>query len=445
MPFVLALSVLLAQGSAPKPWIWTEERATPAPVPEPPPAGFGHRVVVLDDIDGDHVPDLAISSPQDGSRGSVEHGRIDIVSGVDGRPLASCFGDTTKQRLGSRLVGAPDVDRDGFADLIAGTANGDSRVISSRTGRVLEELPSRNVVVASDLDGDGVPDFLAMTTSDAGVGGDGSRDLLTAISGCDDHELYQIVGEPRVRATALRLGWFRNPLCMLGDLDGDGTLDFCVGIPDLRDCRSPVGAVRFFSGRTGTTLRTVKGSLGPGGYTLGVGLARAGDIDQDGVEDVLSSTGDDGPVIVISGRTGEVLRTLRTRRSGGYLEGFAETMACAGDIDRDGVPDLAIGSSEYPMDEQDDYSVQLFSGKDGHLIADLDADRLDATVAEGRDFDGDGIPDLPVGLPGADEVVILSGAGLSRLAPGSEVARSDWPELQVVRPRRGLPSGCRPR
>ena len=111
-------------------------------------------------------------------------------------------------------------------------------------------------------------------------------------------------------------------------------------------------------------------------------------------------------------------------------------MSSVGDIDHDGTPDIALGSG---------FCVQLFSGGDGHVIAILDADLTQVVVGEGRDLDGVGFADFPVGLPEMDEVAILSGSGLASRKPGWTRHRGDWPVIREIHCPSELPPAGSPR
>jgi hypothetical protein len=312
------------------------------------------------------------------------------------------------------------------------------RVLSSRTGVVLHEFPDASAAVAIDLDHDGAPDWewIVGTLLACEPGFNEVRGAVAAFSGRDDRLKFRVLGElPGCTSDGMnhRLSGFGGTLCTVGDHDRDGVPDFAVGAGGAGDSMSSGGEIRFCSGRDGSTLRTVRGPSTPGTFGFGERLARGGDVDGDGVEDVLASSWQDRPVYVVSSRSGERLRTLLHQRPGGYLENFGDSMALVGDVDGDGFPDYAVGCSEFMGDSGDDYCVEIYSGRQGWVLGVYDTDAKSATVAEGRDFNVDGIPDLPVGLPELDEVVILSGRQFGMRQAGSTVERSNWWETLVVR------------
>jgi len=80
-----------------------------------------------------------------------------------------------------------------------------------------------------------------------------------------------------------------------------------------------------------------------------------------------------------------------------------------GDVDGDGVADYAVGACTVNLfcSPRPNDSVAIFSGRSGSLIARLDASRFDAGKSFGRtlldagDLDGDGVPELAVKVDSA--------------------------------------------
>lgn len=202
-----------------------------------------------------------------------------------------------------------------------------------------------------------------------------------------------------------------------GDLDGDGQDDVAAGAPGFNGGR---GMVRAYSGRTGAALWMVEGAAA--GYRLGSALAAAGDIDGDGVGDVVASApgyaSDRGYVRVYSGANGGLIRSIYGASAG---DRFGAAVAGAGLIDADAVPDVIVG---IPGISNGAGRVEARSGASGALIHGFDGpaagDALGTSVGGGHDLNGDGVPDLFAGAPGNDSNG--DGAGMARAWSGANGA-----------------------
>jgi hypothetical protein len=141
----------------------------------PPDAGqFGWHIAVLGDLDGDGRNDLAIGAPS-ATVGGLYKGQLHVVS-VVGTPLFTLTGEFPDHQFGIMTTGLDDIDGDGVPDLAVSapggeveTAPGGSEVqlISGATGdriRLLAsptdgELYGRMLALLDDLDGDGLRDL----------------------------------------------------------------------------------------------------------------------------------------------------------------------------------------------------------------------------------------------------------------------------------------------
>lgn len=169
------------------------------------------------------------------------------------------------------------------------------------------------------------------------------------------HHLFTLPGQsPGERCGAA--------LAVLGDVDGDGRADFAVGSPAapliLPDGSSqPAGRVRWYSGASGLILR---------------------------------ETGAAAP-----------------------FERFGAALCALGDLDGDGLPELAIGA---PLAEQARGRIEVRRGADGGLLwsclGAAPGETLGAALAAAGDLDGDGRSELVAGAPGAQVGGLLAGAAL---------------------------------
>lgn len=104
--------------------------------------GYGANVAVLDDLDCDGIGEYAVAS-----FGVVEPGIVSVHSGADGQRLHEWIGDRAligHQLFGMELLGASDLDGDGFRDVVVGSTNheaphegGSVWAYSGRTGELI--------------------------------------------------------------------------------------------------------------------------------------------------------------------------------------------------------------------------------------------------------------------------------------------------------------------
>ncbi|MEL6984380.1 MAG: integrin alpha, partial [Actinomycetota bacterium] len=243
-------------------------------------------------------------------------------------------------------------------------------------------------------------------------------------------------------ATLDNLDYFGIDVAAIGDLDGDGITDVMVSAFADDDGAIASGAVHvLFLNADGTVKAEQKISATEGGFggTLiggdqwGYAVAPIGDLDGDGRSEVaVSSAGfDDGG----AGRGGLYVLflnadgTVRTEQrisdtDGGFAaaledsDGFGYSLGEIGDLDGDGIKDLAVGATGdddggsnrgavYVLFMNADGTVraeQKISDTIGGLTATLDDDdRFGRSIAGLGDLDGDGIEDLAVSADGDDD------------------------------------------
>ncbi len=230
----------------------------------------------------------------------------------------------------------------------------------------------------------------------------------------------------------------------LGDLDGDGTRDLAVGawLDDDAGPEQDMGAVWIlFLQPDGTVRDHQKISPVAGGFNgaldfgdrFGTSLASLGDLDGDGAGDLAvgSLYDDDGGLnagsmwILFLHPDGTVKHEQKISNLEG---GFGGTLASQcrfgysaeplGDLDLDGLPDLAVGAILDPDGGLDRGAVWLLrllpdgtvkdeskiSSTEGGFSGPLDDhDSFGRSIANLGDLDGDGLTDLAVGAIGDDD------------------------------------------
>ena len=307
---------------------------------------FGRAVTGLGDVDGDGVPDLAVGSRSDGD-GGVDAGAVYVI--FMNRDLSP----REAVKIGAGSGGMPE------SEIVAGDFFG------------------YGVAGMGDLDGDGVPD-LAITAPNAEPAGAPANANQGALFICFLHPNGSVREHVRLDSQdglPLVVGdSFGQGLATLGDLDGDGLVDLGVGAPGADDGAMNAGA--FFVVRVSSD----GGLLGwdrfsrathPQALPLeaidnfgGRGSAAIGDLDGDGAAEVAVGCyrdDDGGPdrgavwVLSLSPRAKggvSLARAAKVSSTAGGFDGpvangdlFGMTVAPLGDLDHDGVPDLAVGNN----------------------------------------------------------------------------------------------------
>jgi predicted lipoprotein with Yx(FWY)xxD motif len=183
------------------------------------------------------------------------------------------------------------------------------------------------------------------------------------------------------------------------DVDKDGFDDVIVGAPYDDDNGTDSGSARVLSGRTGAILYTFKGNSA--GDAFGQSVSNAGDVDKDGWPDLLvGAPGDNGTgsASILSGKNGTTLYTFYGLAAG---DNAGYSVSNAGDVDKDGWADWIVGVPWADSNGQDSGSVYVLSGKTGGalytFVGDASSDVLGASVSNAGDVNKDGWPDILAG------------------------------------------------
>ncbi|UCG50447.1 MAG: FG-GAP repeat protein [Candidatus Latescibacterota bacterium] len=373
---------------------------------------FGVSVAFLGDLDLDTNPEIAVGAELDDD-GASNAGAVWILSLDTGGTVIS------HQKISAT--------EGGFGGVVAA-----------------DEHFGSSVARVGDLDGDLVTE-LAVGERDDDDGGAGSGAIWILFLNTDG----TVLSEQKISATAGGLvgvldpgDGFGSAVTGLQDFNIDGVEDIAVGAPGDDDGGDARGAIYvIFLNDDGTVNSYQKISDTLGGFTgvldnvdeFGAAVTMVNDLNGGGVTDLLvgAPMDDDGLpengaawVLLMdpSGNVGSHQKISQT--VGGFTtiledgDWFGESGAAIGDVNDDGVNDLAVGA---PSDDDGDSNQgavyilfmrtngtvewhQKISEQAGNFTGVLDAlDQFGSSVVGLGDLDGDGVEDIAVGAPLDDD------------------------------------------
>ncbi len=323
-------------------------------------------------------------------------------------------GVATGDRTGAAVAFLGDLDGDGGEEYAVGSpGTGDVSVYRSSDHAHLASVGSlaggtgAALAVVGDWSGDGVPDFAVANPTDSE-----SQGTVSVHSGGTLGELLYTSGAALGAVGPTQLG---AGLAGVGDINGDGVPDLAIGAPALNGAGSGRGAVYILSGAAGhAVIRRLDGAADNDQF--GAAVAPLGDVNADGHADFAvgaPGTAPGGTVYAYSGlvvtTTGQAGAELWSQSGSGAGAEYGRRLAQVGDANGDGRGELAVGSPG------------TASGRAALLDAGSGAQRWShdgvsagagygSSVAPAGDVDGDGTADVAIGAPGlSGEVVVRSG------------------------------------
>jgi hypothetical protein len=388
------------------------------------PHWFGYRMASAD-TDGDGYEDLIVGAAAD----TASDGRVYVFrgsnTGLQTVPSATFEADAVIDEFGG-AVGAGDLDGDGFGDVVVGAPDGETSAVytflgsssgisTTATNVITEGPPSDNLGIAlavADVDGDGRDDVLVGDNESYGAA---VLRLYRGIAdGLSSESLVIDSPDPYVPD-------FGASISAAGDVNGDGFADILISSSTFAD---DSGIFFLYLGGPGG-MSTVPALTFEGripGDRLGFDTAAAGDVDGDGLDDIVVGTYEGNKALVYYGNATYGLARVPTVLTGPADAYFGMAVGPAGDVNGDGFDDVAVGARG-GVDEDGAVYVYLGTATGIETTATVlalprrsMAEELGTDVDSAGDVDGDGYDDLVVGSYGSAFVFLGGPSGIDRVA-----------------------------
>ncbi|MEZ0468063.1 VCBS domain-containing protein, partial [Phaeobacter sp. SYSU ZJ3003] len=442
----------------------------------------GVSVSSASDVNGDGFDDLIVGAQADDPNGEASGASFVVFGKTDGTAVELSDveagtggfvinGVSPGDVSGGSVSSAGDVNRDGLGDLVIGAFNDDPNGDRSGASFIVFGKTDGTAVELSDIaagtggfviNGVSGEDVAGIVSSAGDVNGDGFDDVIVGAqgdgpNGPNSGASFVVFG--KTDGTAVELsdvetgtGGFvingvsaydqsGNSVSSAGDVNGDGFVDLIVGVPDDDPNGEASGASFVVFGKTdGTAVELSDVEAGTGGFvingvsagdTSGLSVSSAGDVNGDGLGDlVIGAVWDDpngtnsGASFVVFGKidgTTVELSDVEAGSGGFVINGVSGgdqsgvSVSTAGDVNGDGFDDLIVGApfagpnssgsaaSFVVFGKTDGTSVELSeveAGSGGFVLNGVSAgDQSGLSVSSAGDVNGDGFDDLIVGAP----------------------------------------------
>ncbi|HLK27774.1 MAG TPA: FG-GAP-like repeat-containing protein [Puia sp.] len=328
---------------------------------------FGTSVASAGDVNGDSFSDIIVGAygvtTNQGAAYVYSGSSTGIATGAS--PSATINGGSTLgvgDRLGFSVATAGDINSDGYSDIIIGAP---FKSLGTGAAYIYQGSPSGIGATASaTLTGAALSGLGTSVASAGDVNGDGYSDVIIGAPGVSSFQgaAYIFLGTNSGIANANASSaattfsgtasnqYFGASVASAGDMNGDNYSDVIIG---AFGTSGNAGAAYIYEGtssgisNSATPALTLNGA-NPGD-SYGFSVASAGDVNGDGISDVLvgapNSSTATGIVYVYNGNTDVSISTANVSIVGSNAgDRYGLSVSSAGDVNGDGYNDVVVGA-----------------------------------------------------------------------------------------------------
>ncbi len=382
---------------------------------------LGTSVKTAGDFNGDGLSDFIIGAPAAQNSGQSylifgSHTKPTITLNDLGEQGLIISGINNNDKSGQSVANAGDVNGDGYDDLIVGAPESNINGISSGQAYVIFGSADTSDIALTQIstnqagfviNGAAAGDFTGYSVSTAGdVNGDGLSDLIigapfTDTNGSNSGTSYVLYGKENMTDVDLSLLTSSQGFALYGEATNDA------------------------SGFSVSAAGDVNGD-GMGDLIVGAYNAHGGAENSGRSYVVFGSANSDNLNLtkITTTERGFILDAMQGQTFNGY------SVACAGDVNADGLDDLIVTTNSTNVNDEDTIQSYVVFGKTDTLPVELDT--VNGNSIPMINFAGTAAADQYNGT--ADNEIILGGSGNDRLAGkgGADVIKGGAGDDKII-------------